>query len=232
MPRSARLRAPGYPLHIVHRGHNGNDCFRCDHDFQRYLAMLKEASSRHECQVHAFVLMTNHVHLLVTSPTESGASLMMKHVAQKHAQALNRREGRMGSFWSDRFYSSLVQCDGYFLACHRYIEMNPIRAGLASKPWQYPWSSYRHNAEGDECGVLTPHSVYLSLGVGMEGRQRAYRSLFTADLEPDTVEQFRAATRSGRAVGDDRFHRLLGERLGVPTRPRRPGRPNRNRRPG
>jgi putative transposase len=225
MPRTARLRAPGLPLHIVHRGHNGEACFRTERDFERYLEVLEEASALYHCLVHAFVLMTNHVHLLVTPQEALSASLMMKKVAQKHAQVLNRREERVGSFWSDRFYSSVIQTDRYLLACHRYIELNPVRAGMVASPRYYVWSSYRHNAEGVACPILTPHSLYSELGHSAEARQRAYRSLFSETVDEAMLEQFRVATKSSRAVGDEDFHRELGGLLGTCTFARQPGRP-------
>jgi putative transposase len=225
MPRIARIRAPGYPLHIVQRGHNRADCFRFAGDFERYFDVLAESARKHECLIHAFVLMTNHVHLLITSMDAMGASRMMKQVAQKHAQALNRREQRTGSFWSDRFYSSVIQSDRYLLACHRYIEMNPVRAGIVPAPRLYRWSSYRHNAEGITCPIVTPHSLYLELGSTPEQRERAYRAMFNDMLDASVLDQFRTAARACRAVGDEDFHRQLGEQLGVCTYARKPGRP-------
>jgi putative transposase len=225
MPRTARLRAPGLPLHIVHRGHNGTPCFRTGKDFERYFVVLEDALVKNECKLHAFVFMTNHVHLLVTSPTPMGASLVMKQVAQKLAQAVNRREGRCGSLWSDRFFSSVVQEDRYLLACYRYIELNPVRANIVGMPRNYRWSSYRHNAEGHECPILSPHSTYLELGRDESARRRAYESMFAEKLDDSIVDMFRKALRSSRAVGDEDFHRDLSSRLGLRTIARSVGRP-------
>jgi len=225
MPRIARIRAPGYPLHIVQRGHNRADCFLFARDFERYFDVLAESAAKHECRIHAFVLMTNHVHLLVTSESAMGPSLMMKQVAQKHAQAINRRERRTGSLWSDRFYSSVIQTERHLLNCYRYIEMNPVRAGIVPAPRLYRWSSYRHNAEGIACPIVTPHSLYLELGHDSELRQSAYGALCRQAMDASLLEQFRAAARASRAVGDEEFHRQLGLELGICTRARRPGRP-------
>jgi putative transposase len=229
MPRIARIRAPEYPLHIVQRGHNRASCFRFAGDFARYLEVLHETASAHECRIHAFVLMTNHVHLLVTCDDRMGPSMLMKRVAQKHAQKLNRREQRSGSFWSDRFHSSVVQTESYLLACYRYIEMNPVRAGMVASPRLYRWSSYRHNAEGTACPIITPHSLYLELGARPGERQRAYRALFDDVADSCVRDQFHSAARASRAVGDEAFHRRLSQELGVCTHARRPGRPSRSR---
>ena len=223
------MRAAGFPLHIVQRGHNRAPCFRFAKDFERYLEVLADSAAHHECRLHAFVLMTNHVHLLVTSPDPAGPSWMMKQVAQKHAQRLNKREARTGSYWSDRFYSSIVQSEGYLLACHRYIELNPVRAGMVHHPRHYRWSSYRHYAEGLANPVLTPHPCYLALGSRPETRQKAYRTMFEDALDAPTLDLFRAASRSNRAVGSEAFHAQLGRELGICTFPRGRGRPKASR---
>ena len=146
---------------------------------------------------------------------------MMKRVAQRHAQALNRREQRVGSFWADRFHSSIIQGDRYLLACYRYVEMNPVRAGLVAAPREYRWSSHRCNAEGADCSLITPHSLYLELGHTHESRQRAYCSLFRTHLDETSLDQFRAAARGCRAVGDECFLQELGRVLGVNLMQRR-----------
>jgi putative transposase len=197
MARHARLKAAGLPVHIVQRGHAQGACFLDPTDYQRYLDRLEDQDPKARCAVHAFVLMTNHIHLLVTPETEDGTSRLMKAVAQHHAQYVNWRHGRIGSLWGDRFFSSIVQSDRYFLAVSRYIELNPVRARIVGSPEMYSWSSFRHNALGGRSTLLTRHSVYDELGRTQIDRCAAYRSLFCEELDDDSLEAIRAAARRG-----------------------------------
>jgi putative transposase len=149
MPRRARVVVPEVPLHIIHRGHNCQPCFNCSQDFQIYLDWLGEHCRETGCLIHAYVLMTNHVHLLMSVSTSNAAAALMKSQAQRYAQYVNRRYHRSGSVWEGRFRSCLTQQDRYFLACQRYIELNPVRANMVVHPTQYRWSSYRVNALGE-----------------------------------------------------------------------------------
>jgi putative transposase len=145
MPRHARLRIGGLPLHVIQRGVNRCACFGDESDYGVYLALLEELSTRYECAMHAYVLMTNHVHLLVTPPEPDGASKLMKHLGQRYVQYFNRRHKRTGSLWEGRFRSSLIDSEGYLMRCHRYVEMNPVRAGMVQRPSDYRWSSHGSN---------------------------------------------------------------------------------------
>ncbi len=225
MPRRARLCPPGLPLHVVHRGHNRGPCFSTWRDRERYLEALSELSGDTHCSIHAFVLMTNHVHLLVTPKDGEGISRMMKGAAQRHAQFMNWKQGKSGSLWQGRFHSSPVDTEAYFLACHRYIELNPVRAGLARHPRDYPWSSYLRNAEGQPTSLVEPHAQYLALGADDETRQLAYRSLFELPLEQRIVDEIRAGALGGFALGTPAFHARLEAQLGVRTRKGSRGRP-------
>jgi putative transposase len=150
MPRRARLSLPGIPWHIIQRGNNRAACFHAEEDYRLYLDYLKEFSAKFDCAVHAYVLMTNHVHLLLTPEHIDSAALLMKHLGQRYVQYVNRTYKRSGTLWEGRFRSCLTQSEQYVLACHRYIELNPVRAGMVKKPQDYPWSSYSANALGDE----------------------------------------------------------------------------------
>ena len=205
MPRGPRLRLPGLPLHIVHRGNNRGLCFFREAHFGRYLERLQESATRFDCRVHAYVLMTNHVHLLVTPRDPQGISALMKRIAQDHAQYINRTCSRSGPFWEGRYYASFVDSETYFLRCHKYIEMNPVRAGLVHHPAEYRWSSFRTNALGYPSAFLSNHEVYEGLGSSPPRRQAAYRAFFEVPLTGDELECIRAATRSGRAVGSVEF---------------------------
>src|SRR5687768_4096313 len=178
MPRRARLRLAGLPLHIIQRGNNRTACFFADEDYGRYLHHLADLARRFECAVHAYALMTNHVHVLLTPTKAEGPSLLMKHLVQRYVQYVNRVYRRSGTLWEGRFRSSLVQHQGYLLKCQRYIELNPVRAGMVQFPGTYAWSSYRANAELRSSALVTPHEEYLALGETSEERAEVYRRSF------------------------------------------------------
>lgn len=201
MPRTARILIPGYPLHITHRGHDGQDCFFQRSDYLNFLASLREHGGACGAAIHAYALMTNHVHVLVSFADVSLVSTMMKAILQEHAQVLNRRFGRMGGWWGDRFHSSPVLSDAYFLACHRYIELNPVDATMVGSARCYPWSSYGGNAGLRQDLLLTPHPTYLALGSDEERRCRAYRALFDRPLPADQVGAIRDALAKNQPLG-------------------------------
>src|SRR4051812_34270764 len=174
MPRMARMVIPGLSVHIVQRGHDRAACFYKDSDYRAYLGYLGEFADKFGCAVHAYCLMTNHVHLLVTPQTADSCALMMKNVGQRHVQRINSWLERTGTLWEGRFYSCPVGSERYLLACQRYIELNPQRAGMVERPSQYAWSSYEQNARGDPRGLLTAHAVYLALADDPESRGAAY----------------------------------------------------------
>jgi len=228
MPRRARLALPGIPLHIIQRGNNRAACFYADEDYPRYLLHLKELSIRFNCTVHAYVLMTNHENLLLTPAAEDSASLLMKHLGQRYVQYINRVYRRSGTLWEGRFRSCLTQSEDYVLACYRYIELNPVRAGMVQRPESYRWSSYSANALGSSDELIAPHEQYLRIGRTEGERREGYRALFNAHLEPDTVEQIRRSTNGNYALGDERFKQQIEEALGRRARPGAPGRPTRS----
>jgi putative transposase len=229
MPRQARLRIPGYPLHLIQRGNNKAACFAEERDFRVYLALLDELSPLYRCDVHAYVLMTNHVHLLLTPGQVDGPSLLMKHLGQRFAQYVNRKYGRSGSLFEGRFRSCIVDSDGYLLTCYRYIEMNPVRAGMVDHPLHYRWSSYRTNAEGHPSDVIVPHNLYLSLAPDAQARRSRYRQLFEVPQAPAELDRIRIAINMGRALARESFLDGLDpstrERAAIRERgrPQRPG---------
>jgi putative transposase len=193
MPRTARVVVPGVALHVRQRGHNREPCFFADGDYVLYLRLLRKFSRVHDCAVHAYCLMTNHVHLLLTPQSEEGCALMMKRLAQAYSRYVNKERDRTGSLWDGRFRSCLVASDRYALACYRYVELNPVSAGMVSHPRDYPWSSYRANAEGSYDPLIDPHPAYP----GAAG----YRGLFDDKLDPVLVDELRKATSAGYAAG-------------------------------
>jgi len=208
MSRCARIRVAKVPLHIVQRGNNRERCFFSAADRHVYLALLEKLAARVECAVHAYVLMTNHVHLLVTPSDASGASLLMKHLGQSYVQHVNRTYERSGTLWGGRFRSNPVQCYRYLLACYRYIELNPVRAGLAPHPEDYPWSSYRANAGLERSSLLTPHPEYLAIGA------QSYRFIFPGETRPEELDEIRSASAGSFALGDPRFRAEISARAG------------------
>ena len=227
MPRRARLAIAGIPWHIIQRGNNRSACFFDESDYRRYLDTLRELSEEYECAIHAYVLMTNHVHLLLTPSHSDSPALLMKNLGQRYVQYINRTYGRTGTLWEGRFRSCLAQQETYLLTCQRYIELNPVRAGMVEHPRAYRWSSYRANAEGRRDELVTPHEQYHRLGRRDEDRRKAYRLLFKGHFDADMLENIRSSTNGNFALGNDRFREQIEKTLGKRVSARRPGRPKR-----
>ena len=202
MARRARLSCSGVPLHIIQRGHNRDPCFFAETDRLVYLSMLQECAAKVRCAIHAYVLMTNHVHLLISLPEPAAGGWMMKVLSQRYVQYVNRRYRRIGTLWQGRYRSCLVENACYFLTCQRYIELNPVRAAMVSHPGAYHWSSYAANAEGVANPLITPHDVYLQLGQEPHQRQANYRELFTEEIDDDILSLLRRATNGNSTIAD------------------------------
>jgi putative transposase len=228
MPRQARLRAAGIPWHVRQRANNGIACFVEPEDRELYLGLLGELAPKTGCAIHAYVLMTNHIHLLVTPQEADGPSRLMKQVGERYVRRFNVRRRRYGTLWEGRFRSNLVQTERYLLTLHRYIEMNPVRASMVGHPRAFPWSSYRCNAEGEASLVVVPHELYLSLGTSCESRRKVYAEAFAASIPQAELERIRDAINSGFALGNREFVSRLQQELqrkvarGVNGRPRKP----------
>jgi len=225
MPRRARLMLPNVPLHLIQRGNNRHACFFADEDYRAFLEWLGEYAVQYHCQVHSYVLMTNHVHLLLSADHPSAAGALMKALGQRFVQSINRSYRRSGTLWEGRFRSCLVQDETYLLTCQRYIELNPVRAGMVLHPAEYRWSSYRTNAQGEANIILQPHALYRSLGQTPQERQRAYRELFRDQLDPGLVDEIRKATNGNFALGNQRFAEQIATALGRRVTPGKAGRP-------
>ena len=193
MPRRNRLLLPDVPLHVIQRGHDGKPCFLADRDCQYFLDALTFHARATRCRIHAYVLMTNHVHLLLSVDDARSLGGLMKSVMQVYAQYFNHRYQHGGAVWRGRYKSCNVQTEDYFLACQRYIELNPVRAGMVGFPGNYRWSSYRCNAEGRADALVTPHQLYLRLGMTPGERRQAYVALFRERLDELAVERIRTA---------------------------------------
>jgi putative transposase len=225
MPRRARLRIAGAPLHIIQRGNNRGACFFADYDYVCYLQHLGELAARYVCSIHAYVLMTNHVHLLLTPGTPDGPSLLMKHLGQRYVQYVNRAYKRSGTLWEGRFRSSIVQAETYLLRCQRYIELNPVRAGMVDSPSAYRWSSFAANALGHRNALVSPHPLLLALGAHASGRKAAYLELFRSDPDAGELEEIRMSANAGYALGNEPFRKEIEIALGRRAGPGRSGRP-------
>ncbi len=223
MPRVARLRIPGAPLHVVQRGRSKQSCFFGHSGFELYLGLLQEFAAPHGCAVHAYVLMTNHVHLLLTPSDPAEVSALMSVVNQRYGQRVNRAYGWSGSLWQGRFWCSPIESERYLLTCQRYIEMNPVRAGMVESPGDYPWSSFARNAVGAPSTLVTPHDLYVALGRTPESRQATYRALFSTQLSQEELCRIRNAAKSSRPLGTDEFLARIGTQFGVRTGKGRPG---------
>ena len=225
MARLPRLDLPDVPQHIVQRGNDRQRCFAGAGDYQNYRQELREAAHRHGCALHAYVLMTNHVHLLITPEAAGGASRMMQAIGRRYVGAFNARYGRTGTLWEGRFKSALVDSDTYLLTCYRYIELNPVRAGMVADAGDYPWSSHRRNALGAHDPGITPHPRYLALGQDTATRLRAYQAMFREAPNAETQDALRAHTRQNKAFGNDRFRQQIETLVGRSMAVRSRGRP-------
>ncbi len=237
MPRRARVSLPEIPMHIVQRGHNREASFFSDEDRLYYLEQLQRLLPECGCALHAYVLMTNHVHLLLTPETEVSAGLLMKYLSQRYVQYINRSYRRSGTIWEGRFRSSLVQTETYLLTCYRYIELNPVRAGMARTPGEYRWSSYGENAKGaaprllthDDgtpvAPLITPHLEYKRLDREPSARQKAYRQLVAAGVDAKMTQRVTKMVLGGYALGESRFTKKLEAVLGQRVTPGVAGRP-------
>ena len=203
MPRKPRFQLPGIPQHIIQRGNNRDPCFYSEEDYTRYLEDLKDALDRNNCALHAYVLMTNHVHLLVTPFTDHGISHMMQDLGRKYVQYINHTYKRSGTLWEGRYKSSLIDSEAYLLTCMRYIELNPVRASMVTHPADYKWSSYRFNTQGEDNPILTSHPHYIALDAKDTDRLHAYRELFRNHMDNDTLHDIREALNQELVLGRD-----------------------------
>jgi len=209
MARLPRLNLPNIPQHVIQRGHNREASFFADNDYVVYLDKLKDYGQKYQVSIHSYVLMTNHVHLLMTPETEKGVSQLMQALGRYYVRYINQTYKRTGTLWEGRYKSTLVDSDNYFLTVSRYIELNPVRAGMVDHPSAYPWSSYQHNAIGTLIKLITPHMLYLALGKTDKARQNQYQALFENKISDVTLEEIRASINRAWVLGDDRFKRQI-----------------------
>lgn len=224
MPRRARITVAGVPHHVVQRGHNREATFFADEDYLAYLHSLKEGAQRYRCAIHAYALMTNHVHLLVTPASEDGLSRLMRYLGSRYVQYVNFVYKRRGTLWEGRFKSSLVDQEQYLLSCYRYIELNPVRANMVEQPQDYRWSSYASHGMGKSDDLIEDHPLYVALGDTTETRRAAYRALFRYQMEDAEIAEIRTSLNKGLAVGAERFKDQIETVMARSVRPGQAGR--------
>jgi len=223
MARLPRFVLPGQPQHVIQRGNNKAPIFKQKQDYLFYLEKLAEACGRFGCEIHAYILMTNHVHLLMTPDSENSISKTMQSLGRYYVQYFNYRYERTGTLWEGRYKASLLHSEQYLLTCYRYIELNPVRAGMVDHPSDYPWSSYQFNAQGQINPIVSPHTIYQQLGKSKETRQSAYRQLFRHRLSDQTITDIREATNKAWVLGNDRFQTKIAKLTQRQTKPKTRG---------
>lgn len=227
MPRQARLEIPGIPLHITQRGVNRCAIFLDDDDRRHYLGLLSASAAKHGLGIHAYVLMGNHVHLLVSSDESGQASLAMRQLGQAYVTAFNRRHRRTGTLWEGRFKSCLVDSDRYLLTAYRYIELNPVRAAMVKKTRASPLVQWHANLARCEDPLVTPHPCFVAMANTPLERADVYGAWLKQGISDDELIAIRQHLQQERALGSKRFQAMAEKTLGRPVGLRRPGRPRR-----
>lgn len=226
MARLARFYIKGQPQHIIQRGNNREVIFADKADYAFYLECLQEAAELHQLHIHAYVLMTNHVHLLASPTEETSIPKTLQSVGRRYVQYFNYTYDRTGTLWEGRYKATLIDSDRYLLTCMRYIELNPVRASnMVSHPKDYPWSSYATNALGEEDELITPHLLYKKLGRNNPGRQSAYRQLFRAHIPQAELKSIRDCTNKAWVLGSERFKNKVEKLSERRVKPKPRGRP-------
>ena len=213
MARLPRFVIPDQPQHVIVRGNNRTEIFCAEADYKFYLEKLQLACDKHGCKLHAYVLMTNHLHLLITPQEEQGIGKAMQMLGRYYVQYYNYTYQRTGTLWEGRYKATLIDTETYLLTCMRYIELNPVRAGMVAHPSDHPWSSYHSNALGQANDLITPHLEYWRLGKTDEDRQAAYRQLFKSHIPESRMDEIRGATNKAWVLGNDRFKRRIQKQL-------------------
>ncbi len=225
MARLSRYTVPGQPQHVIQRGNNRSAIFKAEQDYQFYRDCLAVAATQYGCAIHAYVLMTNHVHLLLTPNQPDSIPKTLQSLGRRYVQYFNFHRRRTGTLWEGRYRATLIDSAGYLLTCSQYIELNPVRAKMVGHARSYPWSSYRWHAEGKTDPLITDHRVYRALGKTAGERQRAYRELCRVPLAQENLVAIREATNKGWVLGSTRYKKAMAARLPRRVAPLPKGRP-------
>ena len=230
MPRHGRYFLKGQPLHLIQRGNDREPVFFQEDDYELYRRWLQQAAEEYGAKIDAYVLMTNHVHLLITPEDEESVPRTMQSLGRRYVRYVNTAYGRTGTLWEGRYRAAPIDSDEYFFSCCVYIELNPVRAKMVSHPRHYAWSSYRAHAEGREDPLVREPDLFNRLGRTRQARQEAYRQLFKRPLAEPFVEALRNATNGGWALGNDKFKRHIARALKRRVTPLPRGRPPKKKR--
>jgi putative transposase len=222
MPRTARVVFPSMPYHIISRGNNREPIFEDKEDFEKYLEICRRYKDQYEFKLYHWVLMNNHVHLLIETKENHSLSKLMQGINLAYTIWFNRKKGKVGHLWQDRYKSGVIERDTYLLECGRYIERNPVRAGLVKDPRDYPWSSYRVYGYGKGDGLTDRHDLYELMGKGPFQRQRAYREYVCSRRDKEEQEIWEKMDKG--VIGADGFRKQINKKAIEVKRPRR-GRP-------
>jgi len=228
MARLPRLVVPNQPHHIIQ---SGNDCqvvFRDPDDYVAFLGWLRDAARQFKIAIHAYVLMPNHVHLLVSPSDSTGLGRMMQWVGRHYVPYFNVKYHRTGTLWQGRYKATVIESEQYFLLCSRYIESNPVRTGLVAVPEDYPWSSFAHHAGIKADPLITDHPIFWALGNTPFDREASYKALMEQGIGARDVEALTQATLKGWALGSETFQKLLAKQIGRRVRPAKRGRPQKS----
>ena len=225
MARKPRFSLIGVPQHVIQRGNNRQACFFSNNDYLVYLDSLTDCAPRVACEIHAYVLMTNHVHLLVTPRADNSVPALMQGLGQRYVRYVNLEHRRTGTLWEGRYKACLVEPEQFLLLCSRYIELNPVRAAIVKNPADYRWSSYRQNAFGGPTMAISPHREYLQLGATLAERQSVYRELFRQPLDTVLLYNIRLALNQELVLGTENFKNKIEKLAARAVRPGKVGRP-------
>jgi putative transposase len=225
MARLPRFGIPGQPQHLIVRGNNREAIFYAEADYEFYLDKLKQACEKHRCDLHAYVLMTNHVHLLITPQTNNSLAKALQMIGRYYVQYFNFTYQQTGTLFEGRYKATVIDSEHYLLSCYRYIELNPVRAAMVMHPGEYPWSSYAVNAQGaeDARALLVPHNEYMLLDSDTAKRQAAYRALFKTRISGKTLDDIRESTNKFWVLGSEKFKTQIEKRTGRVATPRSRG---------
>ncbi|MDD2500258.1 MAG: transposase [Geobacter sp.] len=226
MPRRPRIHLAGVPQHVIQRGVDRQPIFFSDDDCRFFLDLLGKYASKRSVLLHSYCLMTNHFHLVLSSPTGEALSCLMQDIGRRYVQYINQTYQRTGGLWQGRYKTSYIQSEVYLLSCMRYVELNPVHAGMVQTPGDYRWSSYRANAFGDENLLVNPHEEYLALGDTPEERHQGYQTLFITEADDSAWSLIQTATQQGAVAGDSRFAEQIEQSLGKKVQLRPQGRPH------
>ncbi len=225
MPRKPRFFVAGAPVHVLQRGHGKAAVFFDEFDYLEYLRCLKQAADSCGCAIHAYALMTNHVHLLLTPDRADSVARLFQAIGRHYVRHINQTYQRSGGLWEGRHKCNVIDSAQHLLACMRYIELNPVRAKMVSQPADYRWTSYVANAYGVSNAIVLPHTEYVALGGSIVERNASYRALFSNEMDADELKALRAALQTGTPLGNDRFKAEIEAALNIKVGHARRGRP-------